>query len=395
MQHNIRINSTIVLSLIKDGTITPKEVDLYDFQKYTSEPTEDDLTLFELCVEASSDKVRQRVVTRIGWLSEELGLECLKVMEYELRNVREYNVPKSHKEYLNTLSDELKSALNGTFIGTQFTPVFIPTAKKFDYEIKKIAGNFVITFSEKVPCTDRSRFSDDVVGYVLATEDLASKFADLVYSIEVAIEKAIFVNPLPNVGRYDKMVFDIPSIVPIFSDVEVEFSVQGDWSNPIREITTKPVIGFKLEGGLEGLEHREVKSMYQSDNSMNSLMKEVIKDLGIKAIGTYVVVESAAEVKEEFNRRVEAFQEHAVTTINTLASELDLEIEVNVRRLEIIPVIIIREGDFVYRHYPTKYFYDLERMVTWVKDYSERWTKESYAYQNAYEQYMAKNLPKI
>ena len=128
---------------------------------------------------------------------------------------------------------------------------------------------------------------------------------------------------------------------------------------------------------------------------MNSLMKEVIKDLGIKAIGTYVVVESAAEVKEEFNRRVEAFQEHAVTTINTLASELDLEIEVNVRRLEIIPVIIIREGDFVYRHYPTKYFYDLERMVTWVKDYSERWTKESYAYQNAYEQYMAKNLPKI
>ena len=395
MRHKIFLNSLVVLALIKAGTIQSKEIDLYDFQKYTSEPTKDDLTLFELCVEASSNKDRQRKVTRIGWLSEELGLECLKVMEYELRNVREYNVPKSHKEYLNTLSDELKSALNGTFIGTQFTPVFVPTTTKPVYEVIEVAGNFVISFKEETPCTDRENLPNNHVGYVIASKELAEEFANLVYTVEVAVEKAKFENPLPNVGRYDKMVFDVPSIVPTFSDVEVEFDVQGDWYNPIRTITTKPVIGFKLEGSLDGLEHRQVKSMSQSDYSMNSLMKEVIADLKVKAIGTYVIVEDVDIVEKEFSQRLKDLQENSVSTINTLASELELEVNVEVFRLEVHPAIVIREGDFVYYHRPKKYFYDLKSMVEWVKEFDEEEVKDSRAYAQAYESFKASDLPKV
>ena len=57
MRHKIYVDSSIVLDLIKSGTIESKEVDLYDFQK-KKEPTADDLNLFELCVEASSDEKR-------------------------------------------------------------------------------------------------------------------------------------------------------------------------------------------------------------------------------------------------------------------------------------------------------------------------------------------------
>ena len=88
-------------------------------------------------------------------------------------------------------------------------------------------------------------------------------------------------------------------------------------------------------------------------------------------------------------------QENSVSTINALVSDLGLEVEVNVRRLDVIPTIIIREGDFVYSHRPKKYFYDLDRMVEWVENYDEGWTKQSYAYEKAYEQYMASSLPKV
>lgn len=315
--------------------------------------------------------------------------------ELELRRIKPYTVPQSHLEYLNTLSDELKSALNGTFIGTQFPPVFVPTTEKPVYEVKEIDGNIVLTFPKEVPCSDKVNFGRDVVGYVLANEDLATEFSDLSYSIALAIEKAKFDIPLLDVDHYKKMVFDVPSIVPIFSEEVVEFTVQGDVYNPVRYISTSPVTGFELVGDLEGLVHREVKSLYRSDSSMNSLMLQVISDLGVKAIGTYVVAEEAAAVEAEFRVRLEEFGSNAKSTIDALAMELGLEIVVDVIGFKVHPSIVMKEDGFEFAYRPKSRYHSLESMVEWIKEFDEDEARDSYAYQQAYMSYMASALPKV
>ena len=49
----------------------------------------------------------------------------------------------------------------------------------------------------------------------------------------------------------------------------------------------------------------------------------------------------------------------------------------------------------MYSHRPKKYFYDLDSMVEWVKEFDEEEVKDSRAYAQAYESFKASDLPKV
>ena len=128
---------------------------------------------------------------------------------------------------------------------------------------------------------------------------------------------------------------------------------------------------------------------------MNSLMLQVISDLGVKAIGTYVVAEEAAAVEAEFRVRLEEFGSNAKSTIDALAMELGLEIVVDVIGFKVHPSIVMKEDGFEFAYRPKSRYHSLESMVEWIKKFDEDEARDSYAYQQAYMSYMASALPKV
>ena len=391
MNHSIRVDSKTALSLVNQGVISTSSISLYDFEKQ-SNPNDSDKELYEMVVKATEDKYNIR---EIGWLSEELGLECLRFEDFQFDRVRPYEVPQSHKDFLNSLSKEVKSELKGSFLGTQVEIEFVPKTQPITLEMKVIEGFNLVVLPERTDYFSEVSRLGDKRGYVVDSIDTATQLETLIYQIEAAKEKAVFKNPCS--GTWWKF-FGMPTIEPIFSETDFSFSVKGDWRSSSIEVSGKVITGFQIVGDLESIENLETESIYHSDYSENSFIIQVAKDLGIKSVDeTYVVKGMKEAVETEYWKRVQELQTNGVAEIKEYATSLGLDCEVSTNGLKFYPSILVKEGEFEFTaRLESKYSsYSVQVAKKWLDSFDEDAVKYSYQWGKAYESFLAKDLPTV
>ena len=391
MNHSIRVDSKTALSLVNQGVISTSSISLYDFEKQ-SNPNDSDKELYEMVVKATEDKYNIR---EIGWLSEELGLECLRFEDFQFDRVRPYEVPQSQKDFLNSLSKEVKSELKGSFLGTQVEIEFVPKTQPITLEMKVIEGFNLVVLPERTDYFSEVSRLGDKRGYVVDSIETATQLETLIYQIEVAKEKAIFKNP--GRGTWWKF-FNMPSIKPIFSETDFSFSVKGDWRQACIDVKGKVITGFQIVGDLESIENLETESIYISEYLMNDLIIKIAKDMGIKSVeGTYVEKGAKSIVKAEFSKQLKEIHTNGVTEIKEYATTLGLDCEVSTSDLKFYPSILVKEGEFEFKaRLESRYgSYSVEMAKEWLAEFDEEDIKNSYAWEQAYEAFLAKDLPTV
>jgi hypothetical protein len=367
-----------------------------DIQK-NSDVNSSDILLYQKSVNARIEMNESLYYIRqLGWLSEEAGLSVLKDMDSsDMKRIAEYQVPQSHLNYINSLSMEDKSELKGSFLGSQIEIEFVPKTKPITLDVKAIEGNTLVVLPERTDYFSKFIRLGDKKGYVVDSIETTTQLETLIYQIEVAKEKAIFKNP--GSGTWWKF-FGMPTIEPIFSETEFNFSVKGDWREASIEVNGKVVTGFQIVGDLESIENLETESIYRSNYSENQFIIQVAKDLGIKSFDeTYVVKGSKAVVEAEYWRRMKEFQVSGVAEIQEYATSLGLNCEVSTHGLKFYPSILVKEGEFEFKaRLESRYgSYSVEMAKEWLEGFNEEDVKDSYAWEQAYEQFLAKDLPTV
>lgn len=367
-----------------------------DIQK-NSDVNSSDILLYQKSVNARIEMNESLYYIRqLSWLSEESGLSVLKDMDSsDMKRISEYQLPQSHKDFLNSLSKEVKSELKGSFLGTQVEIEFVPKTQPITLEMKVIEGFNLVVLPERTDYFSEVSRLGDKRGYVVDSIDTATQLETLIYQIEVAKEKAIFKNP--GRGTWWKF-FNMPSIKPIFSETDFSFSVKGDWRQACIDVKGKVITGFQIVGDLESIENLETESIYRSEYSENRFIIQVAKDLGINSVeDIYVVKGAKSAVESEYWRQVQELQISGVAEIKEYATSLGLDCEVYTSGLKFYPSILIKEGDFEFKaRLESRYgSYSVEMAKEWLAEFDEEDIKNSYAWEQAYEAFLAKDLPTV
>ena len=131
-----------------------KKLKLYYLDSYKAEVTENFKTLFQMVVRRDISNaitltyqgkvisVTPVFVRNIGWLGEELGLEILKSYK-ELNIIREikpYDIPQSHIDYLKSLPYSIRRGLQNTWLQDVIDLEFIPQSVKIVPELMSAIG---------------------------------------------------------------------------------------------------------------------------------------------------------------------------------------------------------------------------------------------------------------
>lgn len=367
-----------------------------DIQK-NSDVNSSDILLYQKSVNARIEMNESLYYIRqLSWLSEESGLSVLKDMDSsDMKRISEYQLPQSHLDYLNSLSKEDKSDLKGSFLGTQVEIEFVPKTKPINLEVKIIEGFNLVVLPERIDYFSTPTRLGDKRGYVVDSIETATQLETLIYQIEVAKEKAIFKNP--GRGTWWKF-FNMPSIKPIFSETDFSFSVKGDWRQACIDVKGKVITGFQIVGDLESIENLETESIYISEYLMNDLIIKIAKDMGIKSVeGTYVEKGAKSIVKAEFSKQLKEIHTNGVTEIKEYATTLGLDCEVSTSDLKFYPSILVKEGEFEFKaRLESRYgSYSVEMAKEWLAEFDEEDIKNSYAWEQAYEAFLAKDLPTV
>lgn len=367
-----------------------------DIQK-NSDVNSSDILLYQKSVNARIEMNESLYYIRqLSWLSEESGLSVLKDMDSsDMKRISEYQLPQSHKDFLNSLPKEIKSELKGTFLGTQIEIEFVSKTKPVTLEIKEIEGYNLVLIPKETDYFSKRSYLGDKVGYVVNSIETVAQLENLIYQIEVAKEKAVFKNP--GSGTWWKF-FNMPIIEPIFSETDFSFSVKGDWRQACIDVKGKVITGFQIVGDLESIENLETESIYRSEYSENRFIIQVAKDMGIKSVeGTYVEKGAKSAVESEYWRQVQELQISGVAEIKEYATTLGLDCEVSTSNLKFYPSILIKEGDFEFKaRLESRYgSYSVKMAKEWLAEFDEEDIKNSYAWEQAYEAFLAKDLPTV
>lgn len=370
---------------------------LYSSIQKESEVSQSDILLYQKSVNARIEMNESLYYVRqLGWLTEETGLLVLKEINItNLKKIAEYELPQSHKDFLNSLPKEIKSELKGTFLGTQIEIEFVSKTKPVTLEIKEIEGYNLVLIPKETDYFSKRSYLGDKVGYVVNSIETVAQLETLIYQIEVAKEKAIFKNP--GRGTWWKF-FNMPSIKPIFSETDFSFSVKGDWRQACIDVKGKVITGFQIVGDLESIENLETESIYRSEYSENRFIIQVAKDLGINSVeDIYVVKGAKSAVESEYWRQVQELQISGVAEIKEYATTLGLDCEVSTSNLKFYPSILVKEGEFEFKaRLESRYgSYSVEMAKEWLAEFDEEDIKNSYAWEQAYEAFLAKDLPTV
>jgi hypothetical protein len=100
--------------------------------------------------EAEKTLLSVRNFTKLSILNESLGLQVLKFMNPEnLHNIKKYDVPKSHIEYINGLPFDIKVRLTKTFWNDYITRTKTKSVWDGKYKECNFAVRYVKTFNDK------------------------------------------------------------------------------------------------------------------------------------------------------------------------------------------------------------------------------------------------------
>lgn len=422
MIYTVTLKAKDILFLISQGIITIDK--LINANTKGDEITDEDKKLYKMKVlhVIENDSFYVKFYNQLNLLDEETGLLVLNSMDiYDLQDVKEYDIPQSHIDFINDkFNDEEKSKLKNHWLNKYINISFIPKSTKNIKEIKFINDIPYITL--QFYSSDNISFKNTTIlgrgmsgilkGYFFRNIDeakiIVDKMADLELQINIAKEKAIF-----NAGQIDnntnyKFAY-IPEITPILSEESETFDIL--LNDKIRTINTKFILDVNLNGSCEDIVYVKTKSIYKKEKLIeaakilnvpiidNSYIFEKDYDLVVnKANELYEINEklkqdSIKEQKEFIEQNFDEYQKLVKEALNS--NDLEGNLYKDDNGVIYVEITLSFNDGFVY--IASNYHKDntIEDCINWINSFDVNDIKVTSDFNNKYTLFKSKNLPKI
>ena len=299
-----------------------KKLKLYYLDSYKAEVTENFKTLFQMVVRRDISNaitltyqgkvisVTPVFVRNIGWLGEELGLEILKSYK-ELNIIREikpYDIPQSHIDYLKSLPYSIRRGLQNTWLQDVIDLEFIPQSVKIVPELMSAIG------------------IDEINGWVFETKKdairLTETIADMLYQIDVAKEKALFdanINVVSNSDtKLKNIYYNVPIIFPeLVSSDNIDF-ITGNNINYLTDV--------RLLGKTEDIVYLPSKSYINHSKKFQKYICTAINSTKcLHTNGGYIPVKDYDNVINLATELIQVALNNEITNLHKVIKNIDLK----------------------------------------------------------------------
>jgi len=388
-------------------------VSIYDMDERKIEGfSPEDIELYVKVVEHQFplDKSANNVKS-LGFLPEQLGLEILKTKSiWRLEDVKPYEMPQSHIDYINTLTSVDKSGLKNTFFEKYITTEFVATTVREEREILILEGTPYINLGTssavssgvlRNATTMGKNYSSTTKGYLFGSMDqaelLVEKIVDFEFAINLTKEKLKWEAGESRSSKF----YNVPNIVPSFSSEKKNYTVAGIWGDARAEFTASPVIDVTLEGSVDQMFYAESESIYASDYSTNNQRQLAATEMNIPLTeGTYVPKGKAKEVYEKVRENLAAEEsENNIRVKQALAAKELVGVLSFENRCDVFVTVVLEyEDGFTYlADSKNRYTNNIDTVLDWIATFRKEEIEDSYDWTKKRDQFLAdqEDLPKV
>jgi hypothetical protein len=399
----------------------------YEIEKYVTNLNTDnvEMSVLELYVDAvkhilkketKSDILAIRNVSHLSFLNEELGLEVLKNRSPRtFKDIKPYDLPKSHTDYINSFNDEDRMVLKNTFFESYLTDIkFIPSVNKITFDIKTIKLHdkntnthydaYYIPYSSsysyiswgtpvRANSFDRVLFFKD---YETA-QKVVSKIIDLTYEIDVKKQKLSWEVNNPKNYTY----FKVPYIRVVRGEEIFSTTILEDFKSTFTVLKFSFVENVMLTYSVDDIFYSKGESISSAYDSLADLYKQKANELDIPISGGYCpanqykilsdcVKKYLSEVKDEYNNIIQP-----ELTKKGLVGELNI---VSDKEFNVILTITDEESSFETKTLVSDRKYNtIDSIIDSIKLFNIRNFKLSHNYNQLKNRYILSksNIPKL
>ena len=249
-------------------------------------------------------------VRNIGWLGEELGLEILK--SYKglniIREIKPYDIPQSHIDYLKSLPYSIRRGLQNTWLQDVIDLEFIPQSVKIVPELMSAVG------------------IDEINGWVFETKKdairLTETIINMLYQIDVAKEKALFDANINVVSNSDTKLKNIYYNVPkIFHELTNSDNIDFVTGN-----STSYLSDVRLIGKIEDIVYLPSKSYINHSKKFQKYVYTAINNTNcLHANGGYIPVKDYDNVINLATELIKVALNNEITNLYKVIKNTDLK----------------------------------------------------------------------
>jgi len=220
----------------------------------------------------------------IGLLEEDFALSLLQKRE-RFTSIAPYDLPQSHIEFFNSLSDDIKTSLKGTFLEKYINIIFVPKTKRQVYEAVEYEGEILLPIkgrndfvllgnSTNIKFGFWSDYQSFAIKDMETANKLAEKLSELTHIIEVRQE---FLKWGLSINSQSFSFFNTPKIVPVLEGDSFTLSVsnktesdedadEDDYSEANIFYFDGYLVDFVLEGDLDNMFYAEHETFWSGEH---------------------------------------------------------------------------------------------------------------------------------